>query len=41
MFVQLELEPLDKHGGDVDNWHAVLDKYGKPSDQRNTFSQAG
>jgi branched-chain amino acid transport system substrate-binding protein len=41
VFIQLELEPLDKHGGDVDNWHAVLDKYGKPSDQRNTFSQAG
>jgi branched-chain amino acid transport system substrate-binding protein len=41
VFIELELEPLDKHGGDVDNWHAVLDKYGKPSDQRNTFSQAG
>jgi branched-chain amino acid transport system substrate-binding protein len=41
VFIHLELEPLDKHGGDVDNWHAVLDKYGKPSDQRNTFSQAG
>ena len=41
VFIQLELEPLDKHGGDIDNWHAVLDKYGKPSDQRNTFSQAG
>ena len=41
VFIELELEPLDKHGGDVDNWHAVLDKYGKASDQRNTFSQAG
>ncbi len=41
VFIELELEPLDKHGGDVDNWHAVLNKYGKPSDQRNTFSQAG
>jgi branched-chain amino acid transport system substrate-binding protein len=41
VFIQLELEPLDKHGGDIDNWHAVLNKYGKPSDQRNTFSQAG
>lgn len=40
-FIQLELEPLDKKGGEVENWHAVLDKYGKPSDQRNTFSQAG
>jgi branched-chain amino acid transport system substrate-binding protein len=41
VFIELELEPLDKKGGDVDNWHAVLDKYGKTSDQRNTFSQAG
>jgi branched-chain amino acid transport system substrate-binding protein len=41
VFVQLELEPLDKKGGDIENWHAILDKYGKPSDQRNTFSQAG
>jgi branched-chain amino acid transport system substrate-binding protein len=41
VFIQLELEPLDKKGGDIENWHAVLNKYGKPSDQRNTFSQAG
>ncbi len=41
VFIELELEPLDKHGGDIDNWHAVLDKFGRPSDQRNTFSQAG
>jgi branched-chain amino acid transport system substrate-binding protein len=41
VFVQLELEPLDKKGGDIENWHAILDKYGKSSDQRNTFSQAG
>ncbi len=41
VFIQLELEPLDKKGGDVENWLAVLDKFGKPSDQRNTFSQAG
>ena len=41
VFIQLELEPLDKHGGDIDNWHAVLDTFGKASDQRNTFSQAG
>jgi branched-chain amino acid transport system substrate-binding protein len=41
VFIQLELEPLDKKGGDIENWHAVLHKYGKPSDQRNTFSQAG
>jgi branched-chain amino acid transport system substrate-binding protein len=41
VFVQLELEPLDKQGGDVENWLAVVSKYGKSSDQRNTFSQAG
>jgi branched-chain amino acid transport system substrate-binding protein len=41
VFIQLELEPLDKKGGDIENWHAVLNKYGKPTDQRNTFSQAG
>ncbi len=41
VFIELELEPLDKKGGDVENWHAVLNKYGKSSDQRNTFSQAG
>jgi branched-chain amino acid transport system substrate-binding protein len=41
VFIELELEPLDKKGGDVENWHAVLDKYGSKSDQRNTFSQAG
>src|ERR1700723_1761498 len=33
VFVQLELEPLDKKGGDVENWLAVLDKYGNASDQ--------
>jgi branched-chain amino acid transport system substrate-binding protein len=32
---------LDKKGGDIENWLAVLTKYGKSSDQRNTFSQAG
>ena len=41
VFIQLELEPLDKKGGDIENWHAVLNKYGKTTDQRNTFSQAG
>jgi branched-chain amino acid transport system substrate-binding protein len=41
VFIQLELEPLDKKGGDIENWHAVLNKYGKSTDQRNTFSQAG
>jgi branched-chain amino acid transport system substrate-binding protein len=41
VYVHLELEPVDKKGGDVENWLAVLDQYGKASDQRNTFSEAG
>jgi branched-chain amino acid transport system substrate-binding protein len=41
VYVELELEPLDKKSPDVLNWHAVLDKYATPSDQRDTFSQAG
>lgn len=40
-FVELELEPLDKDAPDSKNWHAILDTYGHPSDQRDTFSQAG
>ena len=40
-FVQLELEPLDKDTPNSKNWHAILDTYGRPSDQRDTFSQAG
>ena len=40
-YVQLELEPLDKPSPDNQNWHAVMDTYGNPSDQRDTFSQAG
>jgi branched-chain amino acid transport system substrate-binding protein len=40
-FVELELEPLDKDAPDTKNWHAILDTYGRPSDQRDTFSQAG
>jgi branched-chain amino acid transport system substrate-binding protein len=40
-FVQLELEPLDKDAPDSKNWHSILDTYGHPSDQRDTFSQAG
>lgn len=41
MFVQLELEPLDKQAPDTRNWHAVLEKYGSPNIRRETFSQAG
>ena len=40
-FVELELEPLDKDAPNSKNWHAILDTYGHPSDQRDTFSQAG
>ena len=41
LFVELELEPLDKDGPDTKNWHAVLDTYGRPDDQRDTYSQTG
>jgi branched-chain amino acid transport system substrate-binding protein len=41
VYVQLELEPLDKKSPDVENWHAILDTYATPADQRDTFSQAG
>jgi len=41
VFIQLELVFFYKEAAATENWHAVLNKYGKPSDQRNTFSQAG
>jgi branched-chain amino acid transport system substrate-binding protein len=41
MFVQLELEPLDKPAPDTQNWHAILEKYGTPDIRRETFAQAG
>ena len=41
MYVQLELEPLDKQAPDTLNWHAILEKYGSPDIRRETFAQAG
>ncbi|MDA8251472.1 MAG: ABC transporter substrate-binding protein [Rhodospirillales bacterium] len=40
IYVQLELEPLDKKAPDNLNWMAVLKKYGNVADA-STFSQAG
>ena len=41
MYVQLELEPLDKPTPDNQNWLAILEKYGTPDIRRETFAQAG
>lgn len=41
LFAQLELEPFDKSSPDMQNWYAILDKYGSPGIQRDTFAQAG
>ncbi|HUW35986.1 MAG TPA: ABC transporter substrate-binding protein [Rhodocyclaceae bacterium] len=39
--VSIELTPWDKGGPDAKRWLAVMDKYGKKDDPRDTFSQAG
>lgn len=39
--VNLEFSPLDSSGPDVQNWKAVMDSFGKPSDPRDNFSEAG
>lgn len=39
--VNLEFAPLDSAGADVQNWRAVMDKYGSASDPRDNFSEAG
>jgi branched-chain amino acid transport system substrate-binding protein len=39
--VDMELKAADAGTPDMQNWLAVMDKYGKPSDPRDTFSQAG
>lgn len=41
MFVNAELTPIDGTGPDATNWRAVMDKYAKPEDPRDTFSQSG
>lgn len=40
-WTDLEFTPLDGTGPDNQNWLAIMDKYGKPSDPRDTFSQGG
>jgi branched-chain amino acid transport system substrate-binding protein len=39
--VELELEPIDKQSPDMQNWHAVMNKYAAPSLPRDTFAEAG
>jgi branched-chain amino acid transport system substrate-binding protein len=39
--VDMELKAADGKTPDMNNWLAVMDKYGKASDPRDTFSQAG
>ncbi len=41
LHVNLELTPLDGTGPDNVRWRKVMDKYGKPDDTRDVFSQAG
>jgi len=39
--VDMELKAADAGTPDMQNWLAVMEKYGKASDPRDTFSQAG
>jgi branched-chain amino acid transport system substrate-binding protein len=39
--VDMELKAADAGTPDMQNWLAVMDKYGKASDPRDTFAQAG
>jgi branched-chain amino acid transport system substrate-binding protein len=39
--VNAELKPIDGTGPDATLFRAVMDKYAKPEDKRNTFAQAG
>jgi branched-chain amino acid transport system substrate-binding protein len=41
VFVSAELTTLDGKGPDNQNWLAVMNAYGKPTDPRDTFSQSG
>jgi len=41
IFVNSELNLVDSTGPDNQMWLQVMDKYGKPSDHRDNFSQAG
>lgn len=39
--VQIELTPHEGKGKDAKRWRAIMDKYARPEDPRDTFSQAG
>ncbi len=39
--VNIELTPYDGKGADATAWREVMDKYGAPSDKRDTFSESG
>ncbi len=39
--VNLEFQPLDGKGADNQNWLAIMQKYAKADDPRDTFAQAG
>lgn len=41
VFLNVELTPLDGTGRDATRWRAVMDRYGRAEDPRDTFSQAG
>ena len=41
MNVNVELTPIDGPGPDASNWRAIMDKYARPEDPRDTFSQSG
>lgn len=41
MNVNIELTPIDGTGPDASNWRAIMDKYARPEDPRDTFSQSG
>jgi branched-chain amino acid transport system substrate-binding protein len=41
VFLNIELTPWDRGGPDAARWLAVMDKYGRPEDPRDTFGQAG
>ncbi|TGV15088.1 branched-chain amino acid ABC transporter substrate-binding protein [Mesorhizobium sp. M8A.F.Ca.ET.173.01.1.1] len=41
MNVNIELTPIDGTGPDASNWRAIMDKYARAEDPRDTFSQSG
>jgi branched-chain amino acid transport system substrate-binding protein len=41
LYVNAELTELEGKGADNQEWHKVMDAFGKKDDQRDTFSQSG